>query len=57
VIAYSSEFIPRLVFYYLNDFDMDGYIKFTLSEFNTSDYGPGMAPRPDVDDRNITHCY
>ena len=31
VIAYSSEFIPRLVWYYLNDFDMDGYIQFTLS--------------------------
>ncbi|XP_065557392.1 anoctamin-5-like [Artemia franciscana] len=31
VIAYTSEFIPRIVYYYTNDFDNDGYIRSTLS--------------------------
>lgn len=31
VIAYSSEFIPRLVYYYMNNFNLDGYLNFTLS--------------------------
>ena len=31
VIAFSSEFVPRLVHYYTNNYSFDGYLNFTLS--------------------------
>ncbi|KAK9876029.1 hypothetical protein WA026_011144 [Henosepilachna vigintioctopunctata] len=45
VIAYTSDFIPRMVykFKYSESFDLNGYIDSSLSEFNTSDYVEGMG--------------
>ncbi|XP_069684912.1 anoctamin-5 isoform X2 [Periplaneta americana] len=53
VIAYTSDFIPRMVykFVYSKTDDLVGYIDSSLSEFNTSDYGKDMgavdSPEPD----------
>lgn len=40
VIAYTSDFIPRMVykFVYSHNHDLKGYIYHSLSKFNTSDY-------------------
>lgn len=40
VIAYTSDFIPRMVykFVYSESHDLKGYIDHSLSIFNTSDY-------------------
>ncbi|XP_044763195.1 anoctamin-4-like isoform X2 [Coccinella septempunctata] len=45
VIAYTSDFIPRMVYKYKysKSFDLNGYIDASLSEFNTSDYTEGMG--------------
>ncbi|XP_063218601.1 anoctamin-4 [Bacillus rossius redtenbacheri] len=44
VIAYTSDFIPRMVYTYEYSptGDLRGYIDFSLSDFNTSDYGSGL---------------
>ena len=57
VIAFSSEFVPRFVHFYKNDFDHSGYLNFTLSVFNTSLYQEGMGPRRDVDNSSVPLCY
>ena len=57
MIAFASEFVPRLVHLYNNNFHMDGYLNFTLSVFNTSLYADGMGPLPEVDGTNVTHCH
>ncbi|XP_053600651.1 anoctamin-1 isoform X3 [Plodia interpunctella] len=36
IIAFTSEFIPRLVYRMSNGGDMDGYVKYTLANFDTS---------------------
>lgn len=40
VIAYTSDYIPRMVYKYVYSIDhtLAGYIDHSLSEFNTSDY-------------------
>ncbi|KAJ3652368.1 hypothetical protein Zmor_018341 [Zophobas morio] len=45
VIAYTSDFIPRMVYQYKYSLseDLVGYIDSSLSLFNTSDYHPGMG--------------
>ncbi|XP_049855202.1 anoctamin-4-like [Schistocerca gregaria] len=49
VIAYTSDFIPRMVykFVYSPDNTLTGYIDFSLSEFNTSDFQKDMIPDDD----------
>ncbi|XP_037550248.1 anoctamin-1 [Nematolebias whitei] len=46
VIAFTSDFIPRLVYQYTYspDGSMHGFINHTLSYFNVSDFQPGTAP-------------
>lgn len=46
VIAFTSDFIPRLVyrFVYSSDGSLKGYVDFTLSAFNTSLYGANIGP-------------
>ncbi|KAK9745689.1 Calcium-activated chloride channel [Popillia japonica] len=54
VIAFSSTFIPRLIYRLHNDSNLDGYINNTLSVFNTNDY----ERTPDANyTTNITICY
>ncbi|XP_068899674.1 anoctamin-4-like [Tenebrio molitor] len=55
VIAYTSDFIPRMVYKYKYSptEDLVGYIDSSLSTFNTSDYFAGMGgddidPRPPI---------
>ncbi|TSK13220.1 Anoctamin-1 [Bagarius yarrelli] len=46
VIAFTSDFIPRLVYQYMysENGTMHGFIDHTLSYFNVSDFQPGTAP-------------
>ncbi|XP_068172569.1 anoctamin-1a isoform X2 [Antennarius striatus] len=46
VIAFTSDFIPRLVYQYMYspDGSMHGFINHTLSYFNVTDFQPGTDP-------------
>nr|XP_057933639.1 anoctamin-1a isoform X1 [Doryrhamphus excisus] len=46
VIAFTSDFIPRLVYLYMYSPDgtMHGFVNHTLSYFNVSDFQPGTDP-------------
>lgn len=46
MIAFTSDFIPRLVYQYTYSPDgtMHGFISHTLSYFNVSDFEPGTDP-------------
>ncbi|XP_055615780.1 anoctamin-5-like isoform X2 [Toxorhynchites rutilus septentrionalis] len=46
IIAFSSNFIPRLVYMYVVSQDKTdvGYVNHTLAYFNVSDFEPGVAP-------------
>lgn len=59
IIAFTSDFIPRLVYmlYYSEDGTLDGYVEFTLSRFNTSEFRFNTAPDIDNPDfQNVTEC-
>lgn len=47
IIAFTSEFIPRLVYqiYRSNDGSLRGYVDYSLSVFNTSDFAANRAPQ------------
>lgn len=47
IIAFTSEFIPRLVYQIRKSVDgsLDGYVDYSLSRFNTSDFHASRAPR------------
>uniref|UniRef100_A0A3Q2CZD4 Anoctamin n=1 Tax=Cyprinodon variegatus TaxID=28743 RepID=A0A3Q2CZD4_CYPVA len=47
VIAFTSDFIPRLVYQYQysRDGTMHGFVNHTLSYFNVNDFEPGTAPQ------------
>lgn len=56
IIAFTSEFIPRLVYriYESKDGSLAGYVNHSLSYFNTSDFTSGKEPRwPAI---NYEHC-
>ncbi|KAK6625541.1 hypothetical protein RUM43_005840 [Polyplax serrata] len=57
VIGYTSDFVPRMVykFVYSPTHDLRGYIRSSLSEFNTSDYTADMGSPDDDPDPPI--CY
>lgn len=57
IIAFTSDFIPRLVYvlYYSPDNSLDGYVEFTLSKFRTSEFKPNTAPI-DPSFSNVTEC-
>lgn len=57
IIAFTSDFIPRLVymFFYSENKNLEGYVDFTLSRFNTSEFKPGRAPETS-DFQNVTEC-
>ncbi|XP_057203750.1 anoctamin-1a isoform X2 [Triplophysa rosa] len=46
VIAFTSDFIPRLVYQYMYSPDgtLHGFVNFTLSQFNVSHFQPGTEP-------------
>ncbi|XP_069698819.1 anoctamin-4-like [Periplaneta americana] len=41
VIAFTSDFAPRLIYRIKNDWHLAGYVNWTLSAFDTKDYGQG----------------
>jgi len=52
IIAFTSEFIPKIVYrsYHSKDGSLDGYVNFTLSYFDQSDFGTngtGLCRYPD----------
>jgi anoctamin-1 len=59
IIAFTSDFIPRLVYkyFYSKNYNLDGYVDWTLSRFNTTHFENGTAPL-DVSSefKNITEC-
>lgn len=57
IIAFTSDFIPRLVYvlYYSENRNLDGYVQFTLSRFNTSEFKKDTAPI-DPSFANVTEC-
>lgn len=57
IIAFTSDFIPRLVYmkFYSEDGSLDGYVNFTLSRFNTSEFQPNTAPK-ESEFLNVTEC-
>ncbi|XP_043246594.1 anoctamin-5-like isoform X2 [Amphibalanus amphitrite] len=58
VIAFTSDFIPRLVYWYQysETGTLEGYINATLSVFNTADFPPGYEPDPQIDNRTYETC-
>lgn len=46
VIAFTSDFIPRLVYQYTYSPDgtLHGFVNHTLSYFNVTDFSPGTGP-------------
>jgi anoctamin-1 len=56
IIAFTSDFVPRLVYYYYySNQTLDGYVEFTLSTFNTSEFKSGTAPLTSQM-QNVTEC-
>lgn len=52
IIAFTSEFIPRLVYQHFisDDGSLAGYVNHSLSYFNTSDFAPDKRPRmPEIE--------
>ncbi|KAK3097463.1 hypothetical protein FSP39_009845, partial [Pinctada imbricata] len=60
IIAFTSEFIPKLVYTYgySNDTSLNGYVEFSLSNFATKDFQPSSIPDPSLDTpiKNATYC-
>ncbi|KAM4744042.1 anoctamin-1a isoform 2-T2 [Anableps anableps] len=55
VIAFTSDFVPRLVYQYTYSPDgtMHGFVNHTLSYFNVSDFESGTAPQVPVNDVKV----
>lgn len=59
IIAFSSDFIPRLFYKYMINEDRTeaGFVQHTLAYFNVSDFEEGAAPRnTKVEYANVTIC-
>ncbi|CAL1532669.1 unnamed protein product [Lymnaea stagnalis] len=60
IIAFTSEFVPKLVYQYVysRNQNLDGYLTFSLSTFNVSDFEKESLPNSyDVKEfGNVTHC-
>ncbi|NWV63407.1 ANO5 protein, partial [Malurus elegans] len=54
IVAFTSDMIPRLVYYYAysenDDSPMSGYINNSLSVFQISDFPPGKKPKENPED-------
>lgn len=55
IIAFTSEFIPRLVYrlFVSADGSLAGYVNHSLSYFNTSDFASGTGPRMPITNHDI----
>ncbi|ENN78777.1 hypothetical protein YQE_04764, partial [Dendroctonus ponderosae] len=55
IIAFSSNFIPRLVYMLKvnSDHTDQGFLEFSLAYFNTSDFKPGTAPESPTYDTQV----
>lgn len=59
IIAFTSDFIPRLVYilYYSKDRSLNGYVDWTLSTFDITEFKNGTAPLSVSDEfKNVTIC-
>lgn len=54
--AFIYDLVPRFVYrlFYSPNRSLDGYVEFTLSKFNTSDYAPEYLPK--TPSLNVTEC-
>ncbi|XP_033101600.1 anoctamin-4-like isoform X5 [Anneissia japonica] len=58
IIAFTSEFIPREVYRYRTDpGSLKGYIDFSLSEFNVSDFKADQAPDDEAEAASTDKCF
>lgn len=60
IIAFTSDFIPRILFYAQNGGTMSGYLNSTLSTFNVSALLPIYHNRTEIEEMvasGITECY
>jgi len=58
VLSFASEFIPRLVYkyQYSSDGSMKGYINWSLSHYNVSDFKAFEKPENNIGFENLTWC-
>ena len=58
VLSFASEFIPRLVYQYQfsHDGSMKGYVNWSLSSFNISDFKEFEKPNDIIGFENLTEC-
>ncbi|GIX71860.1 anoctamin-1 [Caerostris extrusa] len=63
IIAFTSDMIPRIVFRlaWSEDFTLHGFVNYSLSHFNTSDFPRDSQPQPLIlpgsqDPMNVTIC-
>lgn len=57
IIAFTSEFVPKLVYRYgyNNTGSLEGYVEFSLSVFDVKDLEPESIPKePKI--ANVTQC-
>jgi len=57
IIGWTSDLVPKMVYEReeSEDGSLTGYVNFSLSTFNVSDFND-TAPDPDLFDRNYTTC-
>lgn len=58
ILAFTSDFVPRMVYimYYSENRSLDGYIEFSLSKFNTSEFEHNSKPNNNYF-VNLTECH
>lgn len=61
IIGYTSDAIPRLVYRYAysSDTNLEGYVQFSLSEFNTKDFQNASKPAeiPSLFGPTVNYCW
>ncbi|XP_074649330.1 anoctamin-4-like [Tubulanus polymorphus] len=58
IIAFTSDFIPKMVYKMTNEDTLTGYINSSLSTFKVADFQSSSNPEPSIigDYANITYC-
>jgi anoctamin-1 len=56
IIAFTSNFIPKLVYMYDNDGTLDGYLNHSLAYFNVSEFRPDQQPMNTSFNKEVEVC-
>ena len=61
IIGYTSDAIPRMVYHYAYsaNSNLEGYVEFSLSKFNTSDFQNASVPDkiPPIFGGRVEYCW